>query len=140
MQGELKLTIPCRLEFRAGLAQLLAALCQGLREREIHQIVSAFNEAFSNIVFHSQLAADQPVEVSLRRDRQRVEIFLVDGGIPYTPVFDVDRSISPAALQEHGMGLPLIGRCMDDVSYERTSADRNALSMVKLVDHGGYDG
>ena len=54
-------SVPCRLDYRHGISVLLEALCQGLEQRDVYHIVSAFNEAFNNVVEHSQLGVQDAI-------------------------------------------------------------------------------
>ena len=130
--ARLSASVPCRLDYRHGVALLLEALCVGLVERDVYHIVSAFNEAFSNVVRHSQLQEHEALEVRAERLPDRVSLCIIDDGVPYHPAFpEMGSEPDPLALDEGGMGLVLIRECMDEVSYERS--DRNMLSMVKQV-------
>lgn len=104
--------------------------CTGLEWR----MISAFNEAFNNIVEHAYAAACGEVEVSLSVEDDRVVLRLTDCG----EGFNLDASGAshepPAfdGLSEGGMGLFIIRQAMSEVTYERRH-DRNLLTMTKRL-------
>lgn len=125
-------SVPCRLDYRHGVSVLLEALCGGLEERDVYHIVSAFNEAFNNVVEHAQLGVQDAMEVHAERGTDRVALRIVDYGVPYEPeLTEPPQEVDPLALSDGGIGLVLIRMCMDEVHYERT--DSNVLSMMKRI-------
>ena len=105
---------------------LLEDLCAGTDELARDQILTAFNEAFVNVIKHSQLAEDETVEVRASRDESSVIVKIIDGGAPfgYTPGV-----LEPPLLSESGMGLFIIQSYMTYVTYE--IAERNVLTMTR---------
>ncbi|MCC6748682.1 MAG: ATP-binding protein [Deltaproteobacteria bacterium] len=131
MQASLRAVVPCRLEFRDGVGYLLESLCGGLDQQLAYQVVSAFNEAFNNVVEHSGLGAQADVEVEAWRGEHELKLRIIDGGVAYevSPVAEDFPEL--ASLPEEGMGWVIIRRCMDEVVLERR--DRNVLSMVRYL-------
>lgn len=124
--------VPCQLTFRDPVAALLQALCDGVDELTVIHVVSAFNEAFNNVVHHAQLAPHEAVEVAAARDADALTVTVADDGVPYEVQLPAEL---PEELPERGMGLLIISRCMDHVSYERGGA-RNVFTMIKRLQHG----
>jgi len=104
--------------------------CVGLEWR----LISAFNEAFNNIVEHAYARVGGEVEVYLAVEADVVILRLSDFGAGFNldasgasqepPEFD--------ALSEGGMGLFIIRQAMTEVTYERRH-DRNLLTMTKRL-------
>lgn len=130
---DLRLQVPCQLRFRDGVGSLLRELCDGLGSDLLHQVVSAFNEAFNNIVKHSSLQPDDPITVFVGRDDRAVSVVLRDSGIDYSVAIDRARRTPrvPSSPVEGGMGLPLIFACMDEVRY--SVRDQNVLELVRYL-------
>lgn len=103
--------------------------CSGLEWR----VMSAFNEAFNNVVEHAYAERCGDVEVSLAIDDDSLVLRLVDEG----PGYDFTRSgatIAPEfdTLSEGGMGLFIIRTVMSEVTYERRR-EHNQLTMIKRL-------
>ncbi len=76
------------------------------------------------------------VEVELRADRLCAT--LSDDGPPFNPLDMAapDTSLSMEERQAGGLGIHLVRRMMDEVSYQRR-ADRNVVSLAKLLARAG---
>lgn len=103
--------------------------CAGLEWR----VMSAFNEAFNNVVEHAYSEQCGDVEVALQVDDERLELRMVDHGSGY----DFSRSGATVApefdtLSEGGMGLFIIRTVMSEVTYERRR-EQNQLTMIKRL-------
>jgi serine/threonine-protein kinase RsbW len=96
--------------------------------------MSAYNEAFNNIVEHSYAITPGDVEVALLVNDAEVILRLVDQGAG----FDFDDAgatdtVPPLdSLSEGGMGLFIIRNAMSSVTYERRQ-DKNLLTMTKTL-------
>lgn len=121
--------VPCQLAYRDPVGGLLQALCDGVDETAVIHVVSAFNEVFNNVVHHARLQPHEEVEVQAARDGDAVTVTVADDGVPYEVQLPAGL---PEELPERGMGLLIISRCMDHVSYERGGA-RNVFTMVKRL-------
>jgi serine/threonine-protein kinase RsbW len=95
-----------------------------------HAVISAFGEAFNNVVLHSYrgLAGLCDIEVEERHDR--IVVRVRDSGIG----FDPRRLHAPTAdaLPEGGMGVFIILRAMDEASWYREGGE-NVVHMVKRI-------
>jgi anti-sigma regulatory factor (Ser/Thr protein kinase) len=125
--------VPCRMDYLDGVVALLESICRGTDETVRIQIVTAFNEAFSNVVRHSQLTEQDAIEVCARRQGEQISVQILDRGVIYGDVFEASKQSGDVmALQEGGMGLFIIHQYMHEVTYER--GERNKLSMVRYLD------
>ena len=104
--------------------------CSGLEWR----VVSAFNEAFNNIVEHAYASACGEVEVTLLVEDDRVVLRMADEGEGFNFALSGATEHPPEfeTLSEGGMGLFLIRKTMSEVTYERRQ-DRNLLTMIKRL-------
>ena len=100
----------------------------------IYQIQVAIEEIMVNIVSYAELAEDDDIEVrcGVYEDPLRVELQFLDGGIPFDPLAAEDADTSPEALMERegGLGILLVKKMMDDVSYEYKDG-KNTLTILK---------
>ena len=131
--------VPGQLGFRDLVGVMVREVCRRV-ERDARcegvewRVLSAFNEAFNNIVEHAYAVAPGDVEVSLSVEGDRVVLRLTDAGEGFNfddagareqpPEFD--------SLSEGGMGLFIIRSAMSEVFYERRQ-DRNQLTMVRSL-------
>jgi serine/threonine-protein kinase RsbW len=131
--------IPGELRHRDIVGAMLSSVCERVesatgRAGLAWQVLSAYNEAFNNVVRHAYATARGDVEVTLQVDDDRVTLRLVDHG----EGFDFARSGAVDAppefdrLSEGGMGLFIIRKLMSEVSYERRHG-RNHLTMTKRL-------
>lgn len=134
--------LKARLEERHAAESQLRALCgaQGVATRVCDELITAFNEAFNNVVIHAYRGQEGgSVEVSLLVDADRVVIELSDSGRS----FDI-AAVPPPHLASHetpdgrevdkvpegGYGVHIMKTLMSEVSYQRSGA-QNVLRMVR---------
>lgn len=108
---------------------------QGLEENTLYALTLAFEEAGSNIVQHAYgRDAERRFEFSVQRTKEQVVVEIRDCGEPFNPL-----SAKPAEIDVHpddrdigGLGIHLMQKMMDELSYERRG-DENVLKMVKRL-------
>jgi anti-sigma regulatory factor (Ser/Thr protein kinase) len=127
-----RLTVVASLQERARTVEFITHKCReaGVPVDCEHDIVSAFGEAFNNVVQHSY-GGDEglvDIEVAVRRDRFLLRLRDTGRG------FDPTRVQSPDldALPEGGMGMFIMLRAMDDVSWYREGTE-NVVAMSKRL-------
>ena len=100
-------------------AKLREILCP---EKAIHQINIAIDELFSNIARYAYIPDTGPatVRVEVEKDPPAVLVTFIDNGRPYDPLSGKDPDVSlPADEREiGGLGIFLVRKMMDDISYE----------------------
>jgi len=137
----IRLAVPCSLEYREVTVRAVAGACRLVGGGEARrradpefeaQVVSAFNEAFSNAVLHGGGAGGADLEIEIEPHADRLTVRLMDRG----QSFDFAAVPEPAldALPESGLGIHVIRSWMDDVAY--APGDPNVLSMTKRL--GGF--
>ena len=102
--------------------------------KTLYQIEVAIEEILVNIVSYAGLSADDGVEVrcEVLDDPLRVVVQFLDGGIPFDPLAASDPDTSPEALMERegGLGIFMVKKMMDDVSYSYDGG-KNTLTILK---------
>jgi anti-sigma regulatory factor (Ser/Thr protein kinase) len=100
------------------------------------QIDIAVDELFSNIVHYAYNPATGPatVRVEVERDPLAVVITFFDNGKPFDPLAadDPDTTLSAEARKEGGLGVFLVKKTMDAVSYEYKDG-KNILKIKKNI-------
>jgi serine/threonine-protein kinase RsbW len=130
-----KITFPGQYENLAKIGELVekAALKAGFDESAAYAIQLAVDEACSNIIEHAYGGEGVgDIQLSLQASDSELTITLRDQGRPFDP------TLVPAPLlgrpidevEEHGLGLYLMGKMMDEVRFEFTP-DGNTLTMTK---------
>ncbi|HEX4823411.1 MAG TPA: ATP-binding protein [Candidatus Polarisedimenticolaceae bacterium] len=93
------------------------AMDAGLAPALAHELAVALSEVLANVHRHAYAGRrDGRIDVRLAEDAERIVVSVVHDGVP----FDASR-LPPADLlmpREGGYGLFLIGRLVDDVSFE----------------------
>ena len=108
----------------------------GCSMRVITQINVAVDELFSNIANYAYKPKTGQATVSLAvsDDGKTVTVTFTDSGVPYNPLTkkDPDVTLSADERQIGGLGIYMVKRTMDDVTYEFKDG-KNILSIKKKV-------
>jgi phosphoserine phosphatase RsbU/P len=123
---------------RAGAAFAEFAEAHRLAAPVRRSIHVALDELLHNTIvygFSGREGGEVTVEVELGGDRLRVT--LTDDGSPFDPLAATppDTALSVAERQIGGLGIHLVRRMMDEVSYQRR-AERNVVVLMKLLTDG----
>lgn len=92
-------------------------------------------EAVSNIIFYGFSDEDlHKITISVTRDSGSLTLRIVDDGIPFDPTSRTMLDISGPAEERPigGLGILLISRLMDQVSYARVN-NQNVLTLIKNI-------
>lgn len=134
---DLELTVIATLENYDQVAEFVEG---ELEKREVPmeaeaQIDIALDEIYTNVVKYAY--GDDPGEVTVRldftEDYKSVKMTISDAGIPYDPLKrpDPDVSLEAEARQIGGLGIYMVKKLMDEVSYEYRGG-MNILRMRKV--------
>ena len=111
--------------------QLEAAGCS---VKEQMQIDIAIDEIFSNIVHYAygEKGGDVTVRIELPGNPKEAVLTFVDSGIPYNPLEQSDPDISLSAEERKigGLGIFMVKKTMDDMTYEYKDG-KNILKITK---------
>lgn len=104
------------------------------------QITLAIDELFSNIANYAYNPETGPATVRVEVSQEPLEVVItfIDEGVPYDPLSkeDPDITLSAEERQIGGLGIFLVKKNMDDVTYEYTNG-RNILSIRKELNEEG---
>ena len=117
----------------------------GLSMKQIMQVNLAVEEVFVNIAHYAYGKLDStgktipdtgtgPAEIILDTDDSRVLLTFVDEGTPYDPLKkeDPDTSLSAEDREIGGLGIFMVKKLMDDVSYKYEDG-KNILTLTKKL-------
>ena len=99
----------------------------------LHVIV---DEIASNIVKHSR-ASGFEMDVQFLKESSGIKLIFMDDGVPYDPLshVDPDTTLPAAERPVGGLGILMVKKMSNSVSYERTR-NRNCLTVFKQVERG----
>lgn len=132
---KIAMLVKCELKYRDTIGAVIRHVCsrleqQGEDETFGHQVISAFNEAFNNLVNHggSDVSSNDVLVTVAVSDRQFI-IEMEDDAEGFHPPEHVPEM---DGLRESGMGLLIIREFMDKMEYKkRTKNGINSLRMVR---------
>ena len=100
------------------------------------QLDIAVDELFSNIAYYAYQPGTGMVTVRLEITEEPLAATLtfIDGGTPYNPLShgDPDTTLSAEERQIGGLGIYMVKKSMDEVSYQYTD-EKNVLSVKKYL-------
>src|SRR5574340_1206235 len=133
METLLSTVLPARLEHLDELVKSVSdcARSQGFDQKRIGAIELAVEEAFVNICNYSYPGKEGNAAVTCRLDENRFILEIADSGIPFdiTQLSDPDITAPAEAREIGGLGIFLMKKMMDEVTYRR-EGDRNVLNLI----------
>ena len=112
----------------------------GFSDKEIYSIQLAADEASSNIIEHAYASVGGgKIEIDCSISDTELKIIMRDHGKSFDPSSVPEPNIN-ADLSERkigGLGMYLMRKLMDEVSYESSSNAGNVLTMIKRMGAGG---
>lgn len=92
-------------------------------------------EAVTNIIFYAyDVKAEHEIDISFALKNRQLEITILDDGKPFDPTLKAQPDISLSAEERKigGLGIFLIQKMMDEVSYQRIN-NKNLLTLKKSI-------
>ena len=139
MVAEGKATFPGYYASLADVAAFIreAAYQAGFDNATIYNIELALDEAVTNIIEHAYGAEGVgEIELAYRTDEAGLTITIQDYGQPFDPeavqIPDIHASLQER--ENHGLGVFLIRRLMDEVHFSFSQTRGNSLVLVKYKD------
>ena len=100
------------------------------------KIELAVDEIFCNIASYAYApnTGDATVQVETTMNPPAVHITFIDSGVPYNPLAKEDPDVTLSAQERKigGLGIYLVKKSMDDISYSYTNG-KNILRLTKLL-------
>ena len=113
------------------------AVDAGIHDEIRRRINMVFDELLNNVMSYGFDDEEQhTIDVHVRLDRQRLVIEIMDDGRPFNPFSQEtpDTTLSLEAREVGGLGIHLVKKVMDEVTYERRS-DKNLVRLVKRIEN-----
>jgi serine/threonine-protein kinase RsbW len=129
-------TFPGRYDSLASISNYIeeAAKQAGLDHKATYEVQLAVDEACCNIIDHAYGGEGiGDIQCSVKVGKDALTIILVDRGRTYSPdkVAPPKLGLPISKVGPRGVGLYLMRKMMDKVSYESTPESTNILTMVK---------
>ena len=133
---ERSLTVPARFTELAHIAEFIAQAGReaGLDERTTFHVQMAVDEACSNIIEHAYGGeSDEPITVSWHCEGEKFIVTIRDWGKPFDPsaVPEPRLDVPLEELPVGGLGLYIMRKLMDEVTFHFDDVEGNILRMVK---------
>jgi serine/threonine-protein kinase RsbW len=133
------ITIPADYEHLSLAYNLVEAQAKelGLNESEIYGIKLATDEAVTNIILHGYSDYEGDVRIDVEQRDNALVIILTDSGRQYDPTkkAEPDLSIPLSDRSRGGMGVFLMKKNMDSITYTTTKEGGNQLTMIKQINN-----
>ena len=131
----LVLRVPSRTEYLAAIRDVTRRMAQvaGFDGAQADQLALAVDEASTNVIEHAYRGApDRRIELRFHERGDELQVEVVDDGEAVDPraVPQVDLRRYASERRTGGLGMHLMGRIMDTVTFRRT-ARGNVCCMVK---------
>lgn len=117
-----------------------AARQAGFSDKEVYSIQLAADEASSNIIEHAYAGVQGgKIDIEISVSDKELKIVMRDRGKPFDPSSVPEPNVK-ADLSERkigGLGMYLMRKLMDEVTYESSAESGNLLVMVKQIGDSG---
>jgi len=132
----IQLSVPAKLSILAGIRNFIrsALILYCMDDDFLFQLVFAVEEAVTNIIMHGYQGNNGVITILIQPNDAAVEIVLQDDAPPFDPT-----SVPPPRLDLPlvkrplgGLGVHLMRKHSDEMSYRRTPAGLNELRLIKL--------
>jgi len=129
-------TFPAKFEFLDEIRDLVAQVASagGFSDKAIYSLQLAADEAASNIIEHAyEGVSDASLDIHCEMKGDTIIITMRDTGKPFDPakVQEPNLKADLSDRQIGGLGVYLMRKLMDKVSYQSNSKTGNLLTMTK---------
>ncbi len=133
------LSYPARFENLDEIREFVAEIARmgGFTEKAVYSLQLATDEAATNIIEHAYGGeSDDLLDLTCEMRGDEIVIILHDRGKPFNPasVKEPNLSADLASRQVGGLGIYLMRKLMDTVSYDIDPRTGNLLTMTKRRD------
>ena len=123
--------LPALIEFVDGYLEEIACSMKAQMQIDV-----AVDEIFTNISSYAYTPSvgEATVEITKRDSESQVELTFIDYGVPYNPLekADPDVTLSAEERQIGGLGIFMVKRTMDEMTYEYKDG-KNILTIKKSL-------
>jgi anti-sigma regulatory factor (Ser/Thr protein kinase) len=138
MQAQEDLQLSNKLEEIDRCLQAFASFCNRilLTEDMQNSVSIVLDDLLNNIISYAfEDSEEHKIEVSFRKDKQRLVITVVDDGVEFDPYLkgkpDIESEIDERRIG--GLGIHMIKSIMDDYFYKRIKG-QNHITLIKRTD------
>ncbi|MGD9580366.1 MAG: SpoIIE family protein phosphatase, partial [Vampirovibrionia bacterium] len=135
----ISIKLPAKTDFIDKVADITSKVASesGFDEKEIYQLNLAIDEIISNLIMHSYSSSSlETFQLDLTPLENGLKVVITDYGVP----FDFDKKIDKYNPEEAnveqsigGVGLFLVAKSVDEVSYNPETADGNKIILIKYT-------
>lgn len=129
-----RLTIKNEVEELTKLPEFVDTVCEeaGVSMALVASINLALEEAATNVVLYAYQEGKGTIDIDASYAPQYIKFIISDSGIPFDPTQKEDADITLSAEERPigGLGIYLVRKIMDSVSYERVDG-HNILTLIK---------
>jgi len=106
----------------------------GCSMKTVMQVTVCVEEMFVNVAHYAYDGKDGEIELKLDTDNGMLSIVLTDEGRPFDPLAKTDPDITLSAEERQigGLGIFMVKKSMNEVSYERKD-NKNVFIMKKEI-------
>lgn len=113
-----------------------AAVFCGFNEETIDKITLAVDEACTNVIKHAyKNSPEGDISISIKVAENKLTVSITDEGRDFDPKSVPEPDIKKYYMQHKvgGLGIYLMKKLMDEVSYNNVSGRKNQVVMVKYI-------
>jgi len=139
-KNKIRISVPGTVDYLDVIRDFVTgqAGSAGFSASNVDEIVLAMDEAVANIIEHayegSSLPSDKQILIiNIENELQELRFTLSDFGQPYDPTGapDVDLENHYAQAKQDGLGIYMIRKLMDEISYAYDKEKGNMLTLIK---------
>lgn len=136
MDKEQHLTLPCDVAEVPRLAAFIDQICEaaGVDMGTAMELNLAAEEAVVNVMNYAYAPGTEgTVEVIAKASDDGIILVIEDSGTPFDPTAkaDADTTLEAEERPIGGLGIHLVRKLMDSISYKRSDDGRNILTITK---------
>jgi anti-sigma regulatory factor (Ser/Thr protein kinase) len=105
-------------------------------EMQAFDLETVFYEISTNILRHGRVSPVSSISFSATLEGQDMTLRFQDEGMPFDPTGqtrDFDHREAIRKERHHGLGITMIQRLVDDISYQRVDGTKNVVTLRKRV-------
>ncbi len=126
----------CSLNNLEGICDFVTKCANkaGLTDSEVYAVQLAVDEASTNIIEHGYgQECPSRIDITCEPVKGGIKVVIFDDASPFDPtsIPDPDLNVALEEVKPRGLGIYLMRKMMDEVSYETSPDKGNTLTMIK---------